>query len=267
MCGIFGAVIRKGSVETHVLRERIAAAHQIQGHRGPDMVGDHTYEFDDHCVVLGHQRLSILDLSENGKQPMHSRDKRHSIIFNGEIYNYKELAAEDDMQLQTGTDTEVLLERFGRDRMPGDVLAACNGMWAFALLDHRRRRLILSRDRAGIKPLYHAVVDGNFYFASEIKTLLTLTGRKFRVNASVVGAYIDQSLQDHVQDTFFEGIQHFKAGTWAELDIQAPANPLKYVNFWDPFAAKWHYEDPQETFRYLFEDAVKLRCVQMFRSA
>lgn len=259
MCGIFGAVIRKGSIPEDEWRARIAAAHGAQAHRGPDMAGDVSYEFDDHLVVLGHQRLSILDLSENGKQPMHSQDGRFTVVYNGEIYNYKELAAEDDLQLRTGTDTEVLLERFARDRMTGDAVAGCNGMWAFAMLDHRRRRLIFSRDRAGIKPLYTAVVNGNFYFASEIKTIIALAGRNFRVNGAVVGAYIDQSLQDHVSETFFEEIEHFKAGCWAELDVQAPAYPLKPVSYWDPFAATWSYEEPEETFRSLFEDAVKLR--------
>lgn len=260
MCGLFGAIIENSPGAREELAARVVAAELTQAHRGPDMADRRYYEIGDKLVVLAHQRLSILDLSENGRQPMRSHDGTCHIVYNGEIYNYREIAAAQGYHdLHSSSDTEVVLERL-TSASPMEACAEFNGMWAIAMLDTARGTLLLSRDRAGIKPLYYTLVGGDLYFASEIKTLLVLTGRKFRINRATVARYIEQSLQDDSEETFFEGIRALPAGSFASIDLRSPTH-LDPVSYWDPFvnAARWNYDNPQQTFRELFMDAVKLR--------
>jgi len=167
MCGIAGVVdinqqnlnIREG-----VLR-RVA---QSIAHRGPDDEGIYM----EGPVALVHKRLSILDVSEAGKQPFWSADRRYAIVFNGEIYNYKEFYEElkqKGFQFRTGTDTEVLLYMWMS--YGANMLHRLNGMWAFAIWDQEERELLLCRDRLGVKPLYYAQEKGTLLFASEPKAL------------------------------------------------------------------------------------------------
>ena len=262
MCGLFGAVIQKNSGALVGLATRVAAAQKIQAHRGPDMAGEQNFTFGDCTVVLAHQRLSILDLSEHGRQPMQSHSGQQHMIYNGEIYNYREIAAAQGYARLTSTsDTEIILERLSAIANPSDAFAEFNGMWAMALLDTAEQTLLLSRDRAGIKPLYYTIQNGDIYFASEIKTLLVLSGLKFAINRRSVARYIEQSLQDDTNETFFEGIFALPAGTHATLDLAKPIIEISATSYWDPFVAKanYDYRNPEQTFRELFEDAVRLR--------
>ncbi|WP_131108406.1 asparagine synthase (glutamine-hydrolyzing) [Pseudomonas sp. Sample_10] len=261
MCGLFGAVIYNKSTNRQQLLARIEEAQSVQAHRGPDMNGHKVYELNDVTVVLAHQRLSILDLSDNGRQPMSSSNLESEIVFNGEVYNYKEIALAKKMNnLRSGTDTEVILEALSGGNY-AEALAEFNGMWSIALLDTNKQTLLLSRDRAGVKPLYHTVVDGNLYFASEIKTLLVLSGGKFNLNLGVVGKYIEQSVQDDTTATFFEGINSLESGEYAVLDLKKKEINISSSSYWTPFSAfdKSYYQNPEAKFRELFEDAVKLR--------
>jgi asparagine synthase (glutamine-hydrolysing) len=262
MCGFFGAVIENTGEAPAWLRARVALAEKTQAHRGPDMADTGYFEMGNRLVVLAHQRLSILDLSEHGRQPMRAQDGSSHIVYNGEIYNYQEIAAAQGYrQLTSSSDTEVILERLVRAASPADAFAEFNGMWSLALLDERAGTLTLSRDRAGVKPLYYTIHEGNLYFASEIKTLLVLTGLKFAINRRTVARYIEQSLQDDTNETFFEGIFALPAGTYATLDLRSPITAIDAVSYWDPFAAKarWNYDNPEQTFRDLVMDAVRLR--------
>jgi asparagine synthase (glutamine-hydrolysing) len=262
MCGLFGAVIYGGAEAREALIRRVAIAEKTQSHRGPDMSDLTEYHIGDAFVVLAHQRLSILDLSENGRQPMTSHNGKQHIVFNGEIYNYKEIAAAQGYaSLTSSSDTEVILERLVQAATPAEALAEFNGMWAIALLNMGDGSLLLTRDRAGIKPLYYTLVEGDLYFASEIKTLLVLTGQKFAINRAVVARYIEQSLQDDSNETFFEGIYALPADSYASIDLHQPVAGLNPISYWDAFAAngKWSYANPQQTFRELLMDAVKLR--------
>src|SRR5699024_442073 len=132
----------------------LAAAERAQAHRGPDGRGTLVEHVGAYQVGLGHQRLAVIDLSPAGAQPLASSSGDSVITFNGEIYNYRELRAQlraEGAAFTTDTDTEVLaaaLSHWGVER----ALHACNGMWAFAYLNRRRRRLTLARDRLGIKP-------------------------------------------------------------------------------------------------------------------
>ena len=175
MCGIAGYVGHTAPFDTHGLM----AMRDTLAHRGPDGAGLHTFADDRHAVGLAHRRLSIIDTRVIGLQPMQNEDGALTIVFNGEIYNFAALRASLESSgrhtFRTRTDTEVLLHLY-EDRGV-DMLGELNGMFAFALWDAGRRRLLLARDRLGKKPL-HTAVDrrGTLYFASEIKALLA-TGK------------------------------------------------------------------------------------------
>ncbi len=172
MCGIAGIRHRDGHpVEMRTLRRFTRSL----AHRGPD--GEGAYIDADACLGLGHRRLSILDRTANGDQPMHSLEGRYTVVYNGEIYNFLELRDELETfgyRFRTTTDTEVIAAAY--DRWGDACELRFNGMWAFALWDARARTLVLSRDRFGVKPLYYLEVGHRFAFASELKAFLALDG-------------------------------------------------------------------------------------------
>ena len=160
--------------------------------RGPD--AGEFWEEEDGSVVFWHRRLSIIDLTETGRQPMISHSKRLVMTLNGEIYNYTEIKKELQKQRPSivfrGTsDTEVLLEAIEEWGVRG-ALEKCNGMFAFAVYDRREKRLFLARDRAGEKPLYYGFVNGNFVFASDLKCIETVRGFQKNINRDVLSHYL-----------------------------------------------------------------------------
>jgi len=177
MCGIFGALGGRGIIT----EELVSGALQVLEHRGPDDEGQLSVSpagQPDRVLRLGHRRLAILDLSEQGHQPMADRATGNVIVYNGEVYNYKPLRgrlAGEGAQFDSQTDTEVLLQWFGRHGLAG-LLDHIVGMFAFALWDDQRQRLILARDHAGIKPLYYYSGQHGgervFLFSSEVRALL-----------------------------------------------------------------------------------------------
>lgn len=185
MCGILG-VASRAPVEK---REWLIAGCDALKHRGPDDAGQ--WWSADGRVGFGHRRLSIVDLSPGGHQPMHYADGELAITFNGEIYNYVELKKQliaTGMQFRTESDTEVLLAAY---KVFGtECLAHLNGMFAFAIFDAKRRRVFLARDRAGEKPLYYAVRDGTVHFASELKALLVNGMVEARVDHDALDQYL-----------------------------------------------------------------------------
>lgn len=260
MCGLFGVVCRKAAFES--IRPRIDRAHAFQQHRGPDMRGEATLEVaGGRLVYLAHQRLSILDLSEAGRQPMADTGQASWLVYNGEVYNYRELAGAMHYRPAGGSDTEVVLECLRRDGAAA-ALPKFNGMWALAWVSLREGALYLSRDRAGVKPLYVARADGDLYFASEIKTLLALLGRRHRLNVQVIGEYLVQALQDTGTATFFDGIEALPAGSFARIDLCAPVLSVVPVAYWNPFEAGGRVANPDEVtgrVRDTVLDAVRLR--------
>ncbi|WP_334064092.1 asparagine synthase (glutamine-hydrolyzing) [Alteromonas genovensis] len=179
MCGIAGFSLfnyQEGGSAS------LEAMHKAIVHRGPDASGIY---LDDH-IGLCHRRLSILDLSEAGNQPMYSADNNLVIVFNGEIYNFLELRAELEQQgviFKSHTDTEVILELYAREGVK--CLDKLNGMFAFALWDKTKQELFIARDRLGKKPLYYFSDNGRFAFGSEIKAILALQDipREIRLDA------------------------------------------------------------------------------------
>ncbi len=168
MCGIAGVVDTEGRAVPHLAR-RLELMSELVAHRGPD--GDGLWQAEHRRVGLAHRRLSIIDVTDSGAQPMHRGPA--VVSFNGEIYNYVELRKElgGSDRFRTHTDTETILA--GYERWGVDVVDHLRGMFAFALWDESRQRLVLARDRFGIKPLYyHLSPEGWLYFASEAKALL-----------------------------------------------------------------------------------------------
>lgn len=200
MCGIVGQFnLSGGAVDQDLIRQMS----ELLVHRGPDGDGIHI----DSMVGLAHRRLAIIDLSEEGRQPMTNEDETLWLVFNGEIYNYRELMEElisHGHRFQSKTDSEVILhayEEWGRD-----CLQRFNGMWAFALWDSREEELFCARDRLGIKPFYYAQTGDSFFFASEIKALRAHPEIGRHPNDEMVSAFLAWGLADHTDQTMFEGV-------------------------------------------------------------
>ena len=170
MCGIYGYLSERGDIEPAVLGRMGATLR----HRGPDDEGEIILRCDNRAIGLGHKRLSIIDLSPNGKQPMANEDETIWITFNGEIYNYQELRAalqQRGHRFRSASDTEVIIHLY--EECGPKCLEQLNGMFGFALWDGPRKQLFLARDRTGKKPLHYAIAPGVFLFASEIKVLIS----------------------------------------------------------------------------------------------
>lgn len=195
-------------------------------HRGPD--ADGSYFSEDGQVALGHRRLSIVDLSENGAQPMTSHSGRYVIAYNGEIYNYKKIArkllAEGKVDAFRGTsDTEVLLEAFEAYGIK-EAISLCKGMFGIALYDKREQDLYLIRDRIGEKPLYYGQVGEGFAFASDIGSIRALDGFQNPVNTEVLNLYF---IHGYIPAPYsiYENIYKLEAGNI--LKIKLPFNDLR----------------------------------------
>ena len=227
MCGIFGVFDRHGlSGRPEDLLKGLA----IAAHRGPD--GEGAAWFDTRQgkevvihdpgrsvaeasanLLLAHRRLAIIDLSDLGHQPMGSDDGQLWITYNGEIYNYVELRAELQSRgvvFRSHSDTEVILRAY--EAWGPDAVTRFVGMWAFAVLDLRQRRLVVSRDRFGIKPLHYVKLGDRFAFASEIKQLLEISWVSRSLNPRAVYDYLQYEMSDLGAETFFAGINRLLPG-------------------------------------------------------
>src|SRR5262245_49847313 len=225
MCGIAGFVPAPGMTEQSALdpvRRMIDRMHN----RGPDAEGVWVSE----GVVLGHRRLAILDLDDRANQPMVSTDGRYIIVFNGEIYNFRELRRVleiDGVSFRTTSDTEVLLMLFARE---GErMLPRLRGMFAFAIWDTQSRELFLARDPYGIKPLYYRRTREGLLFASQVKALLAsrLVSTE-REPAGLVGFYLWGSVPEPW--TLFRDLFALPAGHWLRVRAGVPESPVCWNN-------------------------------------
>lgn len=261
MCGVIGYVGAAGAVD----ETRWSQAQRLQRHRGPDDSGAAALSIGRREVRLAHQRLSILDLSEAGHQPMGHEKGPGLLAFNGEIYNYHELRADlmaQERVFRSGSDTEVLLQAldcWGAER----TVERLNGMWAFAWLEPGGNRLWLSRDRAGEKPLYWTLDERGLFFSSEVKTLLTLAGRRFPLNLQVVGQFLLQSLLDTGEGSFFDGIEQLPAASLALVELAGDDLTPRSRSYWSPPTEEEDYPPDlaarAEQLRETFLDAVRIR--------
>jgi asparagine synthase (glutamine-hydrolysing) len=249
MCGIAGivqwdAVPSAGAV--HAMCSALV-------HRGPDdegvFVGQH--------VAMGMRRLSIIDIAA-GHQPLSNEDRSVWVVFNGEIYNYKELRADLERRghrFATATDTETLVHLY--EEYGSAVTDKLRGMFAFAIWDIRRQELLLARDRLGIKPLFYAPLPDGLAFASELKALLTLPSIERRINWAALG-HVLTFLTTPQHESIVEGVQKLDAGHRAVLRRHRPLTPERYwdVSFVPDEAAT--EGELVERVRHTLDEAVKL---------
>ena len=199
MCGISGIIDKKNNRIDSILLEDM---NNLISHRGPDDEGS----YYGNNFGFGHRRLSILDLTSDGHQPMHYKDQ-YTIIYNGEVYNYLELKEEllsYGYTFNSNTDTEVILASY--DRWGENCVKRFNGMWSFALFDKKKNNIFCSRDRFGIKPFYYTEIDNKFIFGSEIKQLLKFHPKNL-VNKDILIDFIVTRFEDYNNDTFFQGVK------------------------------------------------------------
>ncbi|MDO9373196.1 MAG: asparagine synthase (glutamine-hydrolyzing) [Ferruginibacter sp.] len=226
MCGIAGYVSLAQTISEDDLRRGAA----VLNHRGPD--ADGFFFTEDKRVGLAHRRLAILDLSASANQPMFSANGRFCIVFNGEVYNFRELAAQlgcGGKTLRTTSDTEVILELFAQ-KGPA-CFADLNGMFALAIFDTEQQILTLARDHVGIKPLFIYQEENALVFGSELKTIPAVIGRSLPVNQQAIPfflhlGFIPQPL------TIYEGVTKFPAGHYAQVAIAAGLQLFNSTPFW-----------------------------------
>ncbi len=223
MCGIAGIVSISGQPIKH-LQRKLQVMGEIIAHRGPD--GEGVWCADKDQAGLAHRRLSIIDLSDTGAQPM-SGPNGCVISHNGEVYNYLELreALKDGWQFKGSSDTETILAAY--ERHGDDFTTHLRGMFAFAIWDEKRQRLIAARDRFGIKPFYYATVDGVFYFASEPKALMPFLP-EIDTEPEALAQYL--TFQYSVDDlTLFKGVKQLMPGHRLVIEN----NHMSIQRYWD----------------------------------
>jgi asparagine synthase (glutamine-hydrolysing) len=238
---------------------------ELLRHRGPDDAGYlaysqgrvecgrewHAADFRPEAVLL-HQRLSILDLSDSGWQPMSSADQRMWMVFNGEIYNFVELR--DELRglghvFRSTSDSEVLLAAYAQ--WGRECLNRLVGMFAFAILDTKRRTLFLARDFFGIKPFYYTFQDGCFAFASEVKALMEFAAGNRTANPERLYLYLRYGMCDHGSETLLSRVRQLPAGHFLELNLDEKLEP-RPLCYWRP--------EVSETLDISFEEAAVRVC-------
>lgn len=272
MCGIAGIVRRStGPIDPTIIGRLM----QLLEHRGPDDKGYLTYRpgmlrtgrtLDttvDADLALIHRRLSILDLSESGWQPMVTPDGRYAVVFNGEIYNFVELREQlckQGVGFRSTSDTEVLLWAFAT--WGPRALSRLVGMFAFAILDTSDRKMYLARDFFGIKPLFYAVNVGPFRlaFASEIPALLDIPGVERNVHPQRLYEFLRFGLANHAGDTLLDSIKEIPPGHLMTfcLDTNEIVRPERYWRVSEEVIKDLSFKEAASHLRNLFEDSVRL---------
>ncbi len=251
MCGING-IIQPGSTEQ--FSQQVERMNRALAHRGPDDEGVLAGE----GIALGHRRLSIIDLSAAGHQPMGYDGDRYSIVYNGELYNYRELKQElGDVAFRTSTDTEVILAAYAK--WGTECLQHFNGMFAFAIWDKNERKLFIARDRLGIKPLYYAKAGGKIAFSSELRALLASGFVEKKLDRNALGDYLRYQTV-HAPDTILEGVKMLLPGHY--MLVTTSSSEIK--TWWKPALGEsvpGDYKTVCADVRTLLRDAVERRLV------
>src|SRR6185436_3385885 len=226
MCGIAGFYSR----ERIFSDEDLKTMTMTLSHRGPNAVG----YFSDDIAGLGHRRLSIIDLSDRANQPMVSHNDRFVIVYNGEIYNFREIGAKlktgnpqsENIPLKTSSDTEVILEAFAKYGV--DFVNQLNGMFALAIYDKTLQELFLFRDRVGIKPLFYYWDGKNFAFASELKALQKIQSIPKVINEKAVGDFLHYGYIP-TPFTIYKDVYKMNSGSWMKIS----ADGIDLHKYWD----------------------------------
>lgn len=251
-----GYLLWKPGESLQVLSGKDTSELTLKAYRYPHLGDEHR----DWKIGLGHRRLSILDLSPGGHQPMVLNGPDLVISFNGEIYNYIEIRNELEklgQHFHTGSDTEVILHAWSQWGV--ECLHHFNGMFAFILFDERREKLYAVRDRLGVKPLYYTNTSGYLAFASEVKQLRELPEYSFTLNQQIAYDYLRYGLVDHDEKTFEKNIYQLKPGNFIEVDVRS--GDSRKVQWYSLKPKKWKGAEREafETFYMLLKDSVRLR--------
>lgn len=272
MCGIFGWAVGKNFnvSDPNLLINRLGKSLE---HRGPDDKGFAIFNSENRLwnnsvtfnsfhprLLLGQTRLSIIDLSYAGHQPMFSRDGKYAIVLNGEIYNYKELKEfllEKGYLFDSNSDTEVLL--YGYDFWGKQVINMLIGMFSFAIFDRNTNRLFCARDCFGIKPFYYSLSNG-FCFASEINSILCFPGVRRKINNSRAFQYLSYGLTDYGDKTLFEDVFSLPPSHYIEIDV-SNCEVTNIFRYWKPNLSKKkkiNFSDAAEETKRIFLKNIKL---------
>ena len=255
MCGILGLY------SINNINNNFDVSLNMLNHRGPNYSSKKVFRTNHGTIILGHARLSIIDLNDNANQPMMFKNNTFSIVFNGEIYNYIELRNElisYGYEFKTNSDTEVLLASW--DKWGKQCLSKLNGMFSFVIINFETNTIYCCRDAYGIKPFYYFIDDSKFMFSSEINPLINLDQSLNKLNLSRAQNYLINSYYDNNSDTFFQDIKSLLPGSFIEIDLN---NKLKYeiTKWWNPIIKEnlnISFEDAKDAIRNMFLDNVKL---------
>lgn len=251
MCGICGIYNYLGNQP--VERDVVARMTKTMVHRGPDDEGSYFAG----SIGLGFRRLSIIDLSPAGHQPMSDPEQRTWVVFNGEIYNFRELRRELEAhgrQFRTKCDTEVIVQ--GYNQWGDGVLNRLNGMFGLAIWDEPRRRLLVARDAMGIKPVYYALRDGTLFFGSEIRPVLTGLGKKRPVDPLALSMFLRYRYTPSPL-TLFSGVKKLAAGEKLTIAYGAVETARWYQFVPEPFSRAPSSDEAKSTLLELYKGAVK----------
>jgi asparagine synthase (glutamine-hydrolysing) len=253
MCGITGYISTKPRDKDKLL--------SVLHHRGPDDKGSFSKNFGDKECFIAHNRLSIIDLSDNGHQPMQNEDGSIVIAYNGEVYNFRELKIEKlaGEQFKSNTDTEVILKLYQKYGL--EMISLLNGDFAIAILDQNRGKLHLIRDRLGVKPLYYHLKERELFFSSEIKGILA-AGIKPELNQDLLQQYFVFKYVPQ-QNTLFKDIKRLAPSHYLSYDLNSGKTEIK--KYWSPSIRadyqQLSYGDAQSQLYDLIEKACLRRLV------
>lgn len=215
MCGLLGIVDYEKSVSTSLFNEMLNSLK----HRGPDDEGIEVFSLDSCSIFLGHRRLSIIDISSNGHQPM--LYEHLAIIYNGEVYNFKDIRQDlisEGYSFDSNSDTEVILKSYHLWGI--DCVERFRGMFAFAIYDSKQQEIIIFRDRAGVKPLYYSQTDNALIFSSELRPLLNYPYFNKEIDFEAVSSYL-QFGYIHAPKTIFKSVQKLLPGHYLKYDVKS----------------------------------------------
>ncbi|MDE4455114.1 asparagine synthase (glutamine-hydrolyzing) [Psychrobacter sp. DAB_AL62B] len=256
MCGLLGVVDYKKNINTSLFKEMLDSLK----HRGPDDEGLEVFSLDSCSIFLGHRRLSIIDISSNGHQPM--LYEHLAIIYNGEVYNFKDIRQElilNGYSFDSNTDTEVILKSY--HLWGTHCVDKFRGMFAFAIYNAKQQEIKIFRDRAGVKPLYYSLTDDALIFSSELKPLLNYPDFNKDIDFEAVSSYL-QFGYIHAPKTIFKNVQKLLPGHYLKYDI-ASKNLVKecYWNINDFYENQVATDNVVDELESIITEAFNLRMI------
>lgn len=253
MCGICGFISKK-----NISRENLIEMNNTMYHRGPDDSGEVVFKSDDFNIGLAHRRLSILDLTSAGHQPMLSKDKNIMVVFNGEIYNYNEIKKVLDYDFTSSCDTEVIIAAYLKWGI--SCIEKFNGMFAIAIYDKTLNKLFLCRDRIGKKPLYYWIDGCNIVFASELKPIMKLDSFIPLIDKTAVSKFMYYQYIPAPQ-TIFKNVYKVEPG---EI-VSFQKGKIEKCKYWNVIknltTSKLQYEDAKQVLKQMLLESCKKRMI------